>query len=233
MHTDSKLIEYIQANKEKEIIYIDLSLNEEDIWKNIRKGHKSSIKSGRKNGVVIEKVEATKSNIEILNKLYLETMQRNNADTRWFLPENYFSNCFSNLGTSRCSLFFAYKDAIPISASIFLHDFEIIYYHFSGSDSKYYSLNMNNLLVYEVCLWAKNKEYKYFHLGGGVTSYSNDSLYIFKSGFSDKTASLYSVQKIFDISKYSYLNKIKEKYELNNEGQIMNSDYFPLYRRKK
>lgn len=221
---------YLSLDYQKEVVYIDLSLSLEFLWKDIRKGHKSSIKKAINSGVQVRKVNATDDNFRILNQLYYHTMQRNNAAERWFFPEDYFRNCYKFLGEKRVSLFFAFLNEIPISVSIFIHDFNCVYYHFAGSDEKYYQYCANNLLLFEVMKWAKQNGFKEFHLGGGVSPNTDDNLFIFKSGFSKLRAPLFSYQVIHNIDVYNYLSELKLKHE-QISGKEGDSEYFPIYRR--
>lgn len=218
-------------NRQKEVVYIDLTKSEQDIWAQIRKGHKSSIKKAKKNNVSIKRVDFTDENFKILNQLYYQTMKRTNATQRWIFPENYFLNNYRFLGKDRVSIFFAYLDEKVIAASIFIHDFDTVYYHFAGSDEKYFEYCANNLLLYEATLWAFHNGYKWMHLGGGVSDSKEDNLYIFKSGFSDKTATLYTYCRIHNKETYDELCDFKKKYEKESFGEEIKSDFFPLYRR--
>lgn len=221
----------ITIQKQKDIVYIDLSLEKEDIWKGIRKGHKSSIKKANSKNVEVIKAVPDKNNFETLNLLYYKTMERNKAKERWFFPENYFSNCYSFLGNNRVTLYFAFINGEPATASILMHDFNTIYYHFAGSDEKYYDYCPNNLLLYEVSIKSKENGFLNFHLGGGVSSNINDNLFIFKSGFSNLTASLYTYYRIHNKEIYEILCNLKKKHEIAILGNEIESDFFPLYRR--
>jgi len=221
----------VSATRQKEIVYIDLTVSEKEIWGNLRKGHKSSVKKAVKSGVRIEKMEPTAHNFGILNRLYYSTMERNSAADRWFFPERYFRDCYEQLGKERISLFVAYVGSVPAAACILMHDFDTIYYHFSGSDERFLSHGTNNLMVYEVALWAKQKGYRRFFLGGGVSSSSQDSLFIFKSGFSEKRAPLYTYGRVHHRQTYEYLCSLKRTHEKAALGAEIASDYFPLYRR--
>ncbi len=221
----------VSATRQKEIVYVDLAVPEEEIWGGLRKGHKSSVKKARKSGVSVGKVEPTSENLGILNRLYYDTMERNRAADRWYFPKEYFADCCEQLGKERVSLFVAYVGSVPAAACILMHAFDTVYYHFSGSDERFFGLCTNNLMVYEAILWAKQKGYKRFFLGGGVSSSSQDSLFIFKSGFSEKRASLYTYGRVHHSQTYEYLCSLKRAHEKATLGSELKSDYFPLYRR--
>jgi hypothetical protein len=217
--------------RQKEVVYIELPGSEAQRWKATRKGHKSSIARARRSGVRVEKVAPTAENFEELNRLYFDTMERNRAAQRWIFPRDYFGNCYECLGERRVSLFFARVGEALASASILMHDFDTAYYHFSGSDSRYHEYCPNNLMVFEMATWAEQNGYRRFHLGGGVSSAADDSLLVFKSGFSDRRATLYTHHRVLDRPTYDYLCDMKRGHELAQGGARVDSDYFPLYRR--
>jgi lipid II:glycine glycyltransferase (peptidoglycan interpeptide bridge formation enzyme) len=121
-------------------------------------------------------------------------------------------------------------DAVA-SASILMHDFDTVYYHFAGSDRRYNEFCPNNLLVHEIAAWAQSRGYRRFHLGGGVSSSPADSLFVFKSGFSGETATLYTRHRVLDRPTYDYLTAVKRQHEARGGGEPADPGYFPLYRR--
>lgn len=220
----------VETNYEKDIIYFDLRKSQTEIWKEIRHGHQSSIKKAQKSNVQIRKMDLNVSNFNLFKKLYYQTMNRHHASSKWFYPDDYFWNYYCSLGPERVTLFFALMDDIPVSAHLLIHDFDTVYYHYGASDSNYYSYQPTHLLMYEVMLWAKKQRFLRFHLGGGVTSLADDSLFRYKAGFSKERASLFSYHRIFDTEGYLYLSELKKEYE-KMIGEYNTSDYFPFYRR--
>ena len=217
--------------RQKEVVYLDLPGSEAQRWKATRKGHRSSITRARRSGVRVEKMAPTRPHFDELNRLYYETMERNQAARRWIFPRDYFWNCFECLGERRVSLFFARVGDAVASASILMHDFDTVYYHFSGSDSRYHDYCPNNLLVFEMAAWAEAAGYRRLHLGGGVTSAPDDSLLTFKSGFSDQRAALYTHHRVLDQPTYDRLCELKVNHERTGGARGADLDFFPLYRR--
>jgi len=222
----------IELNFQKKIIYWDLTLSEEELWRKISRGHKSGINKARRNGVWVEKVNPDSANLKMFKDLYDQTMLRHRAASKWFFPDNYFENLLFQLGTQRFSLFFAWANSALAAGFLLIHDFHTVYYHFGGSDHQYHTLRPSNLLMWEVALWAKRNGFLRFHLGGGVTSSATDSLFQFKSGFSDRYAALYSYQRVHNREIYEYLCSLKRNHE-RMKGESNDSDYFPFYRRKR
>jgi hypothetical protein len=223
--------EVVDIVEQKNIVYIDLTLSEQEIWQGMNRGHKSSINKAKRNGVTVTKVDQNAENFAIFNELYYETMRRNQAADRWFFPEDYFANCSTCLGPDRTSMFFARIDGELAAAYFLMHDFSTVYYHFGASDSRFFDLRPSNLLMYETALWAKGKGYKIYHLGGGVSSSPDDNLYRFKAGFSSGSALLYTYSRVLHGPTYEELCKLKIQHELQENGIENESEYFPLYRR--
>lgn len=220
----------IELVAEKEIVYIDLTADDAAIWRGVRKGHKSSITRARRENVKVERVAANPENLEAFKSLYYATMERHQAAERWFFPQDYFANCLEILGEARASLHFATVDGELAVAAMLIHDFDTAYYHFAGSDPRFNSTCAGNLLVYESAQWAKRAGYRNFHLGGGVSASPEDSLFIFKSGFSDLRATLYTYGRVLHEPTYRHLSELKVRHE-RATGWNGNTDYFPLYRR--
>jgi hypothetical protein len=221
----------VEINPQKEIVYWDLTLSETELWQKMSRGHKSGINKAKRNAVRVEKVIINPVNLKVFKNLYHQTMIRHRAASRWFFPDDYFENLFFQLGPTRVSLFLAWLDTTPLASYFLIHDFQTVYYHFGGSDRQYYTLRPSNLLMWEAALWAKKSGFLRFHLGGGVSSSAVDSLFQYKSGFTDRRATLYSYQRIHNREIYDYLCSLKRSHE-RMKGENSTSDYFPLYRRK-
>lgn len=208
-----------------ETIYIDLRQSEQDLWKEIRKGHKSSIKKALRFQVKVVRDEDGRYT-EQFHKLYINTMRRQQASPSYFFPLSFFKDILELLG-QHASLFVALHDEKVVTAAIFMHYGDYVHYHFSGSDADYLHLCANHLLVYEVAKWAQQQGAQFFHLGGGLQP--NDSLFMFKSGFSDKRAPFYTYRRIHDSACYEQLGKRKLEVE-GLSGSAVDDGFFPQYR---
>jgi lipid II:glycine glycyltransferase (peptidoglycan interpeptide bridge formation enzyme) len=93
----------------------------------------------------------------------------------------------------------------------------------------YFSLSPNNLLLYEVIQFAKEKGCKIFNLGGGYEQ--NDSLFRFKSSFSSSFTDFFTFTKIHDSRIYKILCQTRDRFDYLNNNEIKRTGYFPEYRR--
>lgn len=208
-----------------ETVYIDLQQSEQDLWKGIRKGHKSSIKKALRFQVKVVRDEDRKY-IKQFHKVYIETMRRQQASPSYFFPLSFFEDTLQLLG-QHASLFVGLHDTKVVTAAIILHYGDYVHYHLSGSDVDSLHLCGNHLLIYEVAKWAQQQGVKYFHLGGGLQP--NDNLYMFKSGFSNKRAPFYTYRCIHDSALYQQFVQRKLEDERLSGGAV-DEEFFPLYR---
>jgi len=81
------------------------------------------------------------------------------------------------------------------------------------------------LLIDEIRIIGNSIKAKYLHLGGGLSSATDDTLFIFKSGFSIIKLKYEIWKMIIDEKRYNDL-------VIDNNSDV-DSDYFPLYRLKK
>jgi len=221
----------VAARPEKRVAWIDLTHDEAALWRAVHRGHRSSIQRARREGVAIERVPPDAVHFGEFERLYDLTMRRRQAAQRWRFPAGYFRDCARLLGAERVALFFARSGSAVASAYFLLHDEGIAYYHFGGSDDASFELRPNNLLLYETALWAKRAGKRAYHLGEGVTAADDDSLLRFKSGFGSAHATLYTYGRVHDRSAFERLCELKLRHERATLGRVLETGYFPLYRR--
>lgn len=223
------LREFVGQNirKNAEVVYIDLQQDEFLMRKNMTKGNKSSVSKARRSGVGISRSKS-KDDIAAFYQLYTHTMERSEAKRAYFFSREFFDNTLQLLGDN-VELFSAQYKGRVAAASLFLCKGNMVHYYLSGSDADFLSVCPNNLLLYEVILWAKEQGYKVFNLGGGYQS--NDSLFHFKSSFSKTTADFCTYSRVHNEEIYKLLCQTRDKYDRLNGKELVNSDYFPQYRR--
>jgi hypothetical protein len=68
------------------------------------------------------------------------------------------------------------------------------------------------------------------HLGGGVGGSTEDSLYTFKSGFSQLSHKFLTLRLITDEEKYHHLVNLRAKVLEVTPSDLLQSNFFPAYR---
>jgi hypothetical protein len=161
--------------------------------------------------------------------IYYENMRRVNAASAYFFDKNYFQDLFDSkdfrtilLGASDK------KTGEVIAGAIFTRKNKVVHYHLSGSKTEYLKLNPIKLIIEEMRLKAIDEGCRHFNLGGGVGN-KEDSLFRFKSGFSNEEKPFYVWRYIVNNDIYNKL--VEEKRPNQNDKTVPDSPaYFPNYR---
>ncbi|PKP62105.1 GNAT family N-acetyltransferase [Candidatus Atribacteria bacterium HGW-Atribacteria-1] len=226
-HTN--FINRLEIEKMNSVIYVDLSVTEEELWGNYKRNNRKNIKKALRNDIEIvvdEKYEFFDEFLEI----YYETMKKNNAKEYYFFPKSFFE--FIRISLNKNSvLFISKKNKKIISVELALYDKDIIYSFLGGTLSEYFPLRPNNLLRHKLILWAKEKNIKYYLIGGGY--HPGDGIFNYKHSFSKNGIKDFFVgRKIHNIEKYKILEEEFKKHLLNIYPSIdlKQIKYFPIYR---
>jgi hypothetical protein len=201
-------------------VTIDLSLPSDLQRKQYRKSNKSELNQLRRKGFEVVKAE-TKEEIDAFISIYHETMNRVDACENYYFNHDYFytflkNNCFKS------KLLLAKKEGEIVAGAIFTITNNIMQYHLAGTAEAFIKETPMKLIIDEARLLGNEKKLDYLHLGGGVGGSDEDSLFRFKSGFSDYRGEFKIWQMIVDHKKYN---------ELVQQAMVdVNKTYFPLYR---
>jgi len=207
-------------------VYMDLSKGEQYLWddfdckcrNNIRKAQKSGVTvlSGR-DGLLLEKFK----------ELYDQTMARDNASEYYYFNGKFFETTMEDLKENSL-IFAACSEESVIAAALVIFSDELAHIHFAASDYRYSNMRPNNLLFYEIALWALRQGKKMLHIGGGASSVDEDELLRFKKTFSKgNRLSFYVGRKVYDEVAYAELVKIRAAADPSFNGD---TKYFPKYR---
>jgi len=143
---------------------------------------RTAIKKAIKNGVVI-KLASPEEFLAIFPGLYYELMKKINAKENYFFNHSYFKGIFNLENAFRL---LAFLDNEIIGGAIFFIQHKTLEYHLSASNDIGKQLCATNLLLHEAFIYAQKMGCQFAHLGGGVTSASDDPLLFFKLGFAGR-----------------------------------------------
>lgn len=213
------VLKYLNADYLNDVIFINLSDNIDDIWKNMKKGHRYSVRKSIENDCRINFItKPSKEDINKFSELYKNTMCRNKASSKYYFSNEFIGDHLKLLDTL---LVEAVLNGDTIGSSMFLLGDNTIHYHLSGSETGLKKVFPSHLILFEVIKWAKERKFEKFMLGGGRGS--NDSLFQFKKGFSKCSLPFYVAKLTFDFQTY---NKLAVK----NPNHSQSNGYFPKYR---
>jgi len=227
MENHANFIDKLEIEKMNSIIYVDLSITEEEIWENYKRNNRKNIKKAIRNDIEIVIDEEFEFLDEFL-EIYYKTMEKSNAKGYYFFPKFFFEFIRGSLNKNFV-LFISKKDSNIISVELALYDKDIIYSFLGGTLSEHFPLRPNNLLKHKLILWAKEKNIKYYLIGGGYSP--EDGIFKYKHSFSKNGVRDFFVGRKIH-SKDIYEKLVKEWKIKNGLGKEYNSDFFPLYRCK-
>lgn len=214
--------------KHGQTVYIDLSTSVEEMWLQTSKEHKKNINKLQRFG--FEAIIDDWSFFDQFIAVYRANMQRVSASKFYFFDDNYFFGLRSILGDRLHLCTTLSPEGEVASSLLFIATNGIVQNHLSGTWDKYLSFAPSKLEIDVVRRWAKENGNYFYHLGGGVGSCA-DSLFRFKSGFSNLRSDFYTYRMIIDPDKYTKLMQAwEEKYDDRNDSD---NDFFPLYRLSK
>lgn len=202
-------------------IVIDVAQPSQEQVKEYRKSTKYEIKYLReKDYSIIE----TKNHDDIENfiEMYYKTMEKVRAFDRYYYDRDYFHG-FLNNDDYEVKLLMAQKNGQYAAGAIFTVVGNVMQYHLATTAEDSIKDAPMKLILDEARLRAIDQNLEFLHLGGGFAGRDDDSLFLFKSGFSKKKLDFSIWKLITNIEQYNklvaYMNIWKK---VNN--------FFPLYR---
>ncbi len=204
--------------QERKVVIVDLTLNTEDRWSKYSKTTRNILRKANKN---LSRKKDEDSLVEFCS-LYQQTMDKNDASDFYYFKPNYFEKLKDVQGVELLSVM---NELTVVSSGFFMHGSDIAHYHLSANNSEFNRENGNYALLDFAFDHAKEQGCKWMMLGGGRTSDENDSLFKFKSKFSDKSLPFFIGGLTFLPEKRTKLNSMWR--QENPDSQLK---LFQLYR---
>lgn len=205
--------------QERQIVVVDLEKTKEERRCLYSKTTKNIIKKTEK----YLSIETDGVHLHDFMGMYYQTMDRNIANDFFYFKKEYFNALINLPGVS---LIATKKDDTYASIGFFMCSKELAHYHLSANNQDLAKECGNYLLLDAAFEYAKRQGCRYMLLGGGRTSSSDDSLFLFKSKFSPLFMPFYIAGLDFMPDKRQMLNRIWcDKYQ-----SIQPPTFFQLYR---
>ncbi len=186
-----------------------------------RRAYKQKINQARNKGYHI-KIADNDQEIKQFVEIYQQGMKKVGASADYFFNDDYFFNLLNALDF-KCLLLLAYHGQNLAAGALLTMADHIMQVHLTGTHQDYANDSPMKLLFDEASLIARENNLKYMHIGSGVGG-AEDSLYHFKTGFSDLFFDFNSLRIIADPEVYNQLSANKEN--AHPEGKNL----FPAYR---
>jgi ribosomal protein S18 acetylase RimI-like enzyme len=204
-------------------VSIDLTLPGDALWAQTRLNHRRDISRALKLGYIAYMDEDWR-HLQAFKDLYRATMARRKASQFYFFDDAYFDGLRSALG-ERLHLCVVEKDGIIAAAGLFTETSGIVQYHLSGTGDEFRLVQPTKLMMHFMRSWAKDRGNEVLHLGGGVGG-EDDSLLLFKLGFSPVRHTFATLRMVIDEKEYGRLVEARSP---QLDPRVRNG-FFPLYR---
>lgn len=153
----------------------------------IKKGHRYNIRKAKERGCYVDIIdEPTNDNIDAFIDVYYQSSLKNKLRDFYYFSSEFIRSHFEDLSSILIEA--KYKDKV-IGSSIFMYGNKFMHYHLCGSNYDYRNYYPVDLILNEAINYAKEHNYEKFILGGGRGK--NDSLFKFKTGFSNEILPFY------------------------------------------
>lgn len=215
------------VTSERPTVVLNLEGSEEDLWKRYPKVQRNMVRKAESKELAA-RAESDPSRWAAFRHLYEDTMRRVQSDPYYLFSPAYHDHLQSAAG-SWVRLFTVNHGDRVAAAAIFLFHGDRAHYHLAGSDPVYRGYAANNLLLHEVARWGQKHGCRRMHLGGGLTSDENDSLFSFKAGLSNDRLEFRVGRRIHDREAYDSLCS----QWMREQGLAERPRYFLLYRLKE
>lgn len=201
---------------------INIDLKQINISSGYNTRTKRNIKKALKNNLKIYYIKDIQF-IESFKKMYINLMNAKNTSQEYFFSETYFNKILLH---ENCHLVSAVNnEGKVIAACTFFTEVDIAEYHLSASTNEGKECGATNLIIDCFANQAKKYGISSLYLGGGMSDSIEDSLFMYKRGFSKIEKNYYIGKKIHDTTVYEEL-----KNDLVEKGKIINSNRILFYR---
>lgn len=162
---------------------------------------------------------------ESFYRLYLGLMDRKSAPVRWRLSHEYVRGLFTHLKDNALMTWATQRlpaiDTEADAAAVFLFGSAVAYYSLAATGDLR-PQGLADLNIATALTRAEERGIPWLHLGGGVTSDLNDSLFLYKRSFGGLIRPVFSVRNVIDQAAYSALCAAVR--------QPVANPFFPAYR---
>lgn len=205
-------------------VYIDLTLSEEQLWAQTRRGHKRDLVVLEKRGYSITIDDW--SRLDDFLTCYYDSMRRLGASPFYFFPREYFERLRDCLG-NRIHLCLVHLEDDVACAGLVTEMDGLCQYHLSATADAHFQDHPSKLMLHHLRFWLKARGNRIYHVGGGVGAL-RDTLHLFKIGFSPLTADFHTWRVVPDEARYE--GCVARWSALAGRPPVDRAAFFPQYR---
>lgn len=223
-HAATELLAPACVEPNRDVVYLDLTAGEEWAWgRSLTSDARRATRRAQQSGVRVRHARSREDVLEF-HRLYTLTMERRQAQERYFFPPEYFLAFFETMPDSSFLALAEYRDRL-VAGGLYLHGGTDVYWHLSAADLEFGHVRPVNGYVWETIRWAMGHGKKRMLLGGGHEP--GDGVFRFKAGFSPLRARFCTYRRIHAADAYATLMRA---WSARHGAHPPRTGYFPAYR---
>jgi len=197
---------FIDIVKEKKILISKIDHKYDYYYSRFNQNVKLNLAKSNKLNFNINNNSTSLERIKKFHKIYKNLMLSKSADKQYMFDENYFINLFK-----KCSENVGFLDldlnGSLVGGLIYLKYDKLIHIHLSAISKEYRNYGLSYLLRSYLFNQFESSDIT-INFGGGLTSEEDDSLYKFKSNFTQSTLDYFIGKVIIDKDNHNLLKEI-------------------------
>jgi hypothetical protein len=191
--------------RDRETVALRLTDDEDALWREYPSTQRNMVRKAQQAGLEARVISASEG-LEEFRALYVETMNRINADARYAFGHAYFTALVEQLGDSVRVVVVSGSESVA-AACLLLARGRRLHYHLAGSRTWARSLGASNLMLHAAALWGSSQGMSVLHLGGGRSGADDDSLFRFKASIGRSHLTFHTGRRVYDEDTYAALRE--------------------------
>jgi lipid II:glycine glycyltransferase (peptidoglycan interpeptide bridge formation enzyme) len=210
-------------------VVVRLKRSSDEIWRTYKPKVRKNVSRAKECGLRVV-FDGAAEYLDSFLRVYYETMQREDASKSFFISHKRFVDLGNTLGSDGGLLYAHVFDGDDcVSTELLLLSNDTVYSFLGGTLTSAFDKRPNDLLKHEVILWAREKGFEWYVLGGGITA--GDGIFKYKASFDPGSIFQFNVRRVIH-NKVAYdsltLKRFLYEKERGNDW-CPRSDYFPEY----
>jgi hypothetical protein len=223
-HARTDLLDPSGIEVNREIVYVDLTLGEEEIWKHsLSSDARRQTRQAMDAGVRVRRAECP-DDVLAFHELHRQTMERLSAQERYFLPPSYFLSIFETMPRNAFFMLSEYQGRV-VAGGLYFQDATHVYWHLSAVDLEFSRVRPVNAYHYETIRQAARAGKQGMLCGGCFQQ--GDGVFRFKAGFSPQRIPFRVYKRVHDPELY---NVLTQDWTKRHQGLSPQPGFFPAYR---
>jgi hypothetical protein len=160
---------------------VDLNMDSDQLSRNLSTSVRRNIQKAIESGITVKSSRSMEA-IQAFYTLHAQTRKRHGLPPQ---PANFFKNLHAEMvETGMGEVFLAFWNSKPIAAAVYLFTGKQAVYKYGASDSRYWNLRANHILMWKAMKALREKRMETLHLGRSAMD--NAGLIRFKASWGAK-----------------------------------------------